>query len=368
MTLGKGEGTRSQAALVRAAGTRPAAASLLTQRRAAGSLPRCPHPTASSTRALPRWRRLPFWALALMGGVLFAGVGVAVLDDYGVGADEFAERRTARATLAYISGAAPEIATKKSHERFYGMAFQLPVLLLEQALGLDDSRHILLLRHLLTHLVFVAGGVCCGGLVFRLYGRRLPALVALLLFLLHPRLYAHSFFNPKDIPFLVLVMVALALTHRACRKDTLGAFALCGLSVGLAINLRIFGWMLVPAVLALRAVDAFLAPPPPPPPAAPPHLSDQCGLRGRRGRDRVRHVTGVVGQSAPPAGRRDDACAAPGPHRAVPGAAGPVGSPTVGVPADLVWPHRPPADPAPGGDRDREALLAGPPPPPPAAA
>ncbi len=219
-------------------------------------------PTASSTSALPRWRRLPFWALALMVGVLFAGVGVAVLDDYGVGADEFAERETARANLAYITGAAPEVATHKSHDRYYGMAFQLPLLLLGQALGLDDFRHILLLHHLLTHLVFVAGGLCCGGLVFRLYGRRWLALGALLLFLLHPRLYAHSFFNPKDIPFLVLVMVALALTHWACRKDTLSAFALCGLSVGLAINLRIFGLMLVPAVLVLRAVDATLAPPP----------------------------------------------------------------------------------------------------------
>ena len=75
------------------------------------------------------------------------------------------------------------------------------------------------------------------------------------MFLLQPRLYAHSFFNSKDLPFLSMLMVTLYLTHRAFRKETVGAFVLCGVSVGVLTNLRIMGLMLFPAVLALRGLD-----------------------------------------------------------------------------------------------------------------
>ena len=52
------------------------------------------------------------------------------------------------------------------------------------------------------------------------------ALLAMPLFPLHPRLYAHSFFNAKDPTFLSVFMIALYLTRRAFRRDTVWAFAL----------------------------------------------------------------------------------------------------------------------------------------------
>ena len=81
----------------------------------------------------------------------------------------------------------------------------------------------------------------------------------MLMFLLHPRLYAHSFFNVKDVPFAVTLVIALYLTHRAFRKDTVGAFLLCGIGAGLAINLRPFALMLLPLILAMRALDLWQA-------------------------------------------------------------------------------------------------------------
>ena len=142
------------------------------------------------------------------------------------------------------------------HDRYYGAAFEAPLaLLLERIIGMEDSRDILLGRYLLTHLVFLAGGVFCYLLVLRMFNSRPLALVALVLFLLHPRIYAHSFFNSKDVPFLAMFMIALWLVHRAFRHDTLGAFVLCGAGVGLLVNLRIMGVILFAAVLALRALD-----------------------------------------------------------------------------------------------------------------
>ena len=208
-------------------------------------------------------RRVPFWAQALVVCAALAVVGVGVVDDYGIGLDENVEQRIARTALDYVLdysfGDAEELEARYNFQgdQYYGVAFSLPLLLAERALGLQDSRDIYLMRHLLTHLLFIAGGFACGMLAYRMMGSRWLALLAMLLFLLHPRLYAHSFFNTKDIPFAVMLIIALYLTHRAFRKDTLGAFLLCGISVGLAINLRVFGLLLLPMILAMRAPDLW---------------------------------------------------------------------------------------------------------------
>ena len=144
-------------------------------------------------------------------------------------------------------------------ERFYGVAFEVPLVAVERVLGLEDSRDIYLSRHLITHLFFLVGGFFCWLLAYRLFGSRLVALLAMLLFLLHPRVYAHSFFNTKDIPFLSMFMVALYLTHRAFRRDSVWAFALCGVGVGLLADIRIIGVMLFPAVLGMLVWDAIRA-------------------------------------------------------------------------------------------------------------
>ena len=202
-------------------------------------------------------RRVPFWAQALTVCALFAIVGLVVPDDYGVARDEDFQRQTAAAVADYALGVSEE--PPRGHDRYYGMAFDMPLLLLECALGLQDTRHIYLTRRILSHLFFIAGGLACGMLAYRMVGSRWVALLAMLIFLLHPRLYAQSFFNSKDVPFAAMLAIALYLAHRAFRRDAIGAFLLCGIGVGLAINLRVFGLMLLPMILAMRAPDLWWA-------------------------------------------------------------------------------------------------------------
>ena len=212
----------------------------------------------SPLRRLALLRRVPFRAQALALCALFAVAGVAVLDDYGVGVDFLAQRQIAVANADYIATGNSDDLYYKDY-RYYGVAFEMPLLLAERALGLQASRHIHLTRHLLSHMLFISGGFACGMLAYRMLGSRWAALFAMLMFLLHPRLYTHSFFNSKDIPFAAMLLIALYLTHRAFRKDTLGAFLLCGVFAGLAINLRPFALMLLPMILAMRALDFWQA-------------------------------------------------------------------------------------------------------------
>ena len=195
---------------------------------------------------------------AFLALAVFLIVGVAVLDDYGVATDDSNQRlKVGGGALDYILSLGRAPLASDVH-RFYGVAFELPLAAVERIFGLEDSRAVYLSRHLLTHLFFLAGGFFAWLLAYRMFGSRLLALFAMLIFLLHPRLYANSFVNTKDIPFIVAFMAALYLIHRAFRRDTVGAFALCGVGVGLLTNVRNIGVMLFVAVLGMMALDAAM--------------------------------------------------------------------------------------------------------------
>ena len=207
-------------------------------------------PVASMARRLRR-----HWALAV-ALALFLFAGVQALDDSMVSIDVGHQRAIGRAALNYLAGDGERALERVhfAHDRYYGAVLEAPLVLVERILGLD-GRDARLSRHLLMHLLFLGGGAVCYLLVLRLFGGRALALAAMVLFLLHPRLYASSFPDSKDVPFLALFMVALYLIHRAFRRETLGAFILCGVGVGLLANLRVMGVLLFAAVLVPRALD-----------------------------------------------------------------------------------------------------------------
>ena len=197
----------------------------------------------------------PHWPTLLALSLLLV-VGLAVLDDYGVTIDEVTHRETAAQNFRYLAGDADAFA---DHKRFYGIAFKGSLLIVERALGIEESRAVYLSRHLLTHLFFLTGGLFSYLLARRLFGSGPLALFAMLVFLLHPRLYGHSFVNYRDIPFLAMFAIALYLTHRAVRRDAVFAFILLGAGAGVLVNLRVAGLLLVAAIPAMRTLDFVFA-------------------------------------------------------------------------------------------------------------
>ena len=215
-------------------------------------------PTYVGMSVARRLRR--HWALLAMCAV-FLCAGAFAFDDYIPYWDVPEQRAVGAATLDYLAGDGERAFDQLigPADEYYGAVFEVPLVLVERILDLEDSRDVYLSRHFLTHLFFLAGGVFCYLLALRLFDNRLLALVAAVLFLLHPRIYAHSFFNSKDVPFLVAFTISLYLVHRAFRRETVGAFLLCGAGIGLLVNLRVMGLVLFAAVLVLRGLDAAFA-------------------------------------------------------------------------------------------------------------
>ena len=200
------------------------------------------------------WTR--FHSLALILWCLFLITGLAIVDDYGVSVDTGGQRLVVIDTLNHVLH--DDQTLLRTHDRFYGVAFETPLLLLTER-GLEDPRHVYLARHVLTHLLFLLGGFCCYLLALRLCGDRLVALLVMLLFLLSPRLYALSFFNRKDPVFASAFVMALLFASRAFDKDSVGAYRWGGAAAGLLVNLRIMGVVLFAVVLVFRAWAWFRA-------------------------------------------------------------------------------------------------------------
>ena len=96
-------------------------------------------------------------ALAVLA--VFAAVGAAVLDDYGVSGDEPLDRSRAVVAADYVFG---DGVLLTGRERYYGVSFEALLLLAERLSGLTDSRAVFLLRRPLTHLFFLTAGCSAG--------------------------------------------------------------------------------------------------------------------------------------------------------------------------------------------------------------
>ena len=193
---------------------------------------------------------------ALVALAAFMMAGTVILHDYGISIDGPNQRYVGIANIAYALGDVGLL--PDYHNKFYGASYEAPLVLVERALRLEDSRDIYLARRLMTHLFFLIGGLFAYLLAFRLFASRPLSMFALLLFLLHPRIYT-AFIYSIDLPFLTMFMITLFFMHRTFNRDTLQSFVLLGVSAGVLTNIRIMGVVLLAGVLGMQALRFFFA-------------------------------------------------------------------------------------------------------------
>ncbi|MAY84014.1 MAG: hypothetical protein CMP59_07770 [Flavobacteriales bacterium] len=190
-------------------------------------------------------------------GLLILGIAILIgllsYDQYGIAWDEHSQREIGMVSYEYVFENDTTLLNWKDKD--YGVAFELPLIFIEKTLGLDNSRHIYLMRHWVAHLFFLITGYFLFLLIDYLYRNKLLASIGFLLLLLHPRVYAHSFFNSKDIPFMGMFIISLYYMIRALDSKSILRFIGLGICSGILVNLRLMGILLVLAVLVVLSVD-----------------------------------------------------------------------------------------------------------------
>ena len=187
----------------------------------------------------------------------FLCVGVSLFKDYGVSCDEGLSQASGRVTINYILHGDPTLLTFGA--KHYGTWFDTFLVVLEKALPLaGTTRSIFLMRHLLTFFVFYVGVVFFYKLARYHFKSRKAGLLASLFFIVSPRIFADAFYNPRDIPFMVLCVISLytLVRYLGDKRSFWCAFS-HALACSLLIDTRIPG-VLVPCLTGVfMAGDAL---------------------------------------------------------------------------------------------------------------
>lgn len=136
---------------------------------------------------------------------------------------------------------APKLTDKNFTERAYGVTFELPAALLETILNINEKNDVYKFRHLLVFLVFFVSIIFFYKLCFLITKKTLISLLFTSLLVLHPRIFANSFYNSKDLVFLSYSIISIFYGFKILNKDTFKNFFLFSFSTALAFGLKIIG-------------------------------------------------------------------------------------------------------------------------------
>lgn len=174
--------------------------------------------------------------------------GLFIYTDYGIPGDEIVSRNNGMVAYKYVFEGDKEIFTYR--DRFYGTAFELPLVVMEKLLGLEDSRQISRARHLATFLLFYIGVIFFYLLCSRHFKSWKMGLLGAVFLVFSPRIFAHSFFNSKDAAFLSLYIISIYTLIRYLESKTLLAALFHAMVCALLVDVRIIG-AFIPAITAL---------------------------------------------------------------------------------------------------------------------
>jgi hypothetical protein len=182
-------------------------------------------------------------------------ISLCTYQNYGASWDEDIQRTIGLTSYKYVFEG--DNALDSYIERDHGVGFELPLVMIEKTLHLEDMRDILLMRHLVSNLFFMVCMYCGYVLALRLFRNQWLALLCFLVLVFHPRIYPHSFFNTKDVPFLGAIMIVLMLAESAFRKQKWHLHLLLGIACGYATSIRILGITPV-AILGMFYIIDFI--------------------------------------------------------------------------------------------------------------
>ena len=187
--------------------------------------------------------------------------GLIIFKDYGISWDEPSGISCGRMALRYaLEG---DKTLLGSENKYFGPVWAILLIALEKIFNLaDNSRSVYFMRHLVNFLFFYIGVFFFYLLAKRNFKSWKAGLLASLFLILSPRIFADSFYNAKDIPFLVLFTITMYTLIRFLNSklSVLTAF-LHALLCALLIGIRVIG-ILVPFFTTLFFVaDLFILKP-----------------------------------------------------------------------------------------------------------
>ena len=201
-----------------------------------------------------------FWPLCFLGIVFLSLYGFR---DYGLSFDEPAQRNhlLVQSKHIFLKVGLLRYAPKSVCEatdlltypnRFYGVAGQYPLLIIEYFPHIFNPKTPLFweIRHLYTRGFFLLSAFAFFFIINRVTKSNLVLFIGMMLYMFHPRIYANSFYNIKDLLFLTFMVFSMLFLLRFIEKPTWKGAVLLGVFSAITINIRMMG-VLIPLFVAI---------------------------------------------------------------------------------------------------------------------
>ena len=176
-------------------------------------------------------------------------IGISISNDYGVHWDEYNNKKFGNKWYKYsldsIQNYKPLKIKTSNHDIIHGPFIEISLKALENLFNVKDSREVILMRHYSTFFIFFVGVIFFYFLNKKVFTRWQYALLGSLLLVLHPRIFAHSFYNTVDIPFMVIYILSTFSLINFIEKKTYSSAILHSISCAILIDIRIAG-LIVP--------------------------------------------------------------------------------------------------------------------------
>jgi hypothetical protein len=179
------------------------------------------------------------WLIISLFFLIFLFIGVTVYKDYGISVDEPLARYRG---LEYF-----DLITKKdpldlpSNMKYYGPLFSTVLAFIEKTLNLSLFGQVFYVYHLFTFLLFFVSVICFFFIGNLLFGNWKYSLLGCLLLIISPRIFADSFYNPKDIPFMCFFIISFLSLLIFLRYPSPYSIAFHGITTAALIATRIMG-------------------------------------------------------------------------------------------------------------------------------
>ena len=193
-------------------------------------------------------------------------IGLFTFNDYGIGIDEDNSRINGFVSLKYIfeilnlnfineiNGIIlPSI--DGYDEQGNGVIFDLPLAFIEYFFNINDFRDAFLIRHLASFLVFYISLIYFYKLILDIHNSKLLGILGVLMLFATPRIFAQSFFNPKDVCFMALCIINLYYGFKFLNTQNVKSSILFSLTSGLAIGSRILGILIPILIIFISFLD-----------------------------------------------------------------------------------------------------------------
>ena len=129
------------------------------------------------------------------------------------------------------------------YDKDYGVIFELLLVIIEKIFSLTSYKEIYLTRHFFISLFFFIGNIYFY-LTLRKFFSKEISLLGTIIFVTHPRIFAQSFYNSKDIIFLVFFCISNYYFINFFSKQNIRNIFFLSLSIAITISIRPMGILL----------------------------------------------------------------------------------------------------------------------------